>query len=210
MILWFTGVGARMPTHCCTHRNADQGLLCHLMVAAELQTPVTSNETWQSQWNLFGFPWLDDQCSEHIWQLQPSSITAFTMQWICVTPSVTQTIEIPKKKKKNPEKCCDSSFYISLLKILYLNNRNLTGDSPAVGFLPHTVLRLPVGKLFSKCNDITNVLLFFIDLGSQQTRVKSLKQCLCLQKYPDLLVLMENHCFPALWVPLCRLWCCSS
>lgn len=115
-----------------------------------------------------------------------------------------------KKKKKNPEKCCDSSFYISLLKILYLNNRNLTGDSPAVGFLPHTVLRLPVGKLFSKCNDITNVLLFFIDLGSQQTRVKSLKQCLCLQKYPDLLVLMENHCFPALWVPLYRLWCCSS
>lgn len=30
--------------------------------AANLLTPVTSNEIWWSQWNLFCFPWLADQC----------------------------------------------------------------------------------------------------------------------------------------------------
>lgn len=93
---------------------------------------------------------------------------------------------------QKPEKCSDSSFHISLLKILHLSNRNLTGGSPDVGFLPLKVVRLPVGKLFSKCNDITHVLLFFIDLGSQQSRVKSLKQCPCLQKCPDWLMFMEH------------------
>jgi len=52
-----------------------------------------------------------------------------------------------------------------------------------------------------KCKAVTHVILFFIAMGSLPSRVKPLKQGPCLQKYPDLVVFMENHYSPALWVP---------
>lgn len=49
-----------------------------------------------------------------------------------------------------------------------------------------------------KCEAMTHVVLFFIAMGSLPSRVKHGP---CLKKYPSLVVFMENHGSPALWVP---------
>lgn len=97
--------------HQSLHRwNATQGLVSAHggCAAANLLTPVTSNEIWWSQWNLFCFPWLADQCFQQIWQLQPSSITAFTMQWLLL---------------------CHTFYYRDLWNLLYLKLVELNQES---------------------------------------------------------------------------------
>lgn len=61
------------------------------------------------------------------------------------------------------------------------------------------------GCLLESCSQewktIARIILFFISMGSLLSRVKPLKQSPCLQKYPNLVVFMGNHCSPALWIP---------
>lgn len=51
-----------------------------------------------------------------------------------------------------------------------------------------------------ECQDIFYVILFFIALGSLLSRVRPPEQVHCLQKYPSLVVSVENYS-PVPWVP---------